>query len=470
MDTIQRIRHSAEQFPERTAYKVQDSIVSYRQLWDKAQRYALLLRKQGNSPVIVYGHKSTDIVITILACLIAKRPYVPIEEGTPLLRIEKIIGQTEATLLITEKPLTTGDILCLSLSDLERFSDATEFNCESIIAYIIFTSGSTGEPKGVPISRSNLDNFTGWISELTTLKEYGGITVFNQASFSFDLSVADLYYSLCNGHTLLSFGGNITDDFNGFFNVLKEADVAVMTPSLARLCLVDASFEHTEFPKLKCIYFCGERLEVKTVRKLFKAFPDIKIINAYGPTEATSAVSAVEISEEMVEKELLLPVGRIDTAATGIELLDDEIVLKGKSVFGGYLGGIAGGLFKESGMNCYRTGDLGYIKDGYLYCTGRADSQIKFMGYRIELQEIEHHINEMVGVSDSAVVASYDSNGTVKAIKAYVEADASLSAEDIKKYLAQRIPHYMIPKVIKTVNSLPLNDNGKVDRKALENL
>ena len=181
-------------------------------------------------------------------------------------------------------------------------------------------------------------------------------------------------------------------------------------------------------------------------------------------------VTAVLITREMAENELLLPVGEICAAATEIEIVDDEIVLKGKSVFSGYLGGPKGGFYKDGDVNCYRTGDLGYIKNGLLYCKGRLDSQIKYMGYRIELEEIEHHINALEGVSGSAVVASYDSNGTVKAIKAYVEADFPVKTRDIRQELSERIPHYMIPKTIKQVDSLPLNDNGKVDRKALGSL
>ncbi|MBO4457473.1 MAG: AMP-binding protein [Butyrivibrio sp.] len=497
---VDRIKCVAERFPDRIAYRVAGNEISYKELWELSNKYSGYIRKQGVTPVMIYGHKSIGMMTAVLSCLLAGRAYVPVEAGTPLYRIKKIIGATGASLMICEEAIGdagAGDgtaagtkvgrdnafdgVKCVSLQELKDFAgscesfcgqDAESFDVEksSGIAYMIFTSGSTGEPKGVPISVGNLDNFASWISGITPLCNYDGITVYNQASFSFDLSVADLYYSLCNGHTLLSFAGNITDDYEGFFSVFKDADVAVMTPSYMRLCLLDDYFNAENFPRFKCVYFCGERLEVKTVKKLFERFPDIRIINAYGPTECTSAVTAVLITKEMAETMPVLPVGEIKNAATEVEIRDGEIVLKGKSVFGGYIGGLQGGHFKEGDKDCYRTGDIGYIEDGLLFCKGRADSQIKFMGFRIELLEIERNINMLGGVRNSAVVACYDANGSVKAIKAYVEAEPFQDARAIKKGLEERLPYYMIPKTVKIVECLPLNANGKIDRKALERL
>ena len=160
----------------------------------------------------------------------------------------------------------------------------------------------------------------------------------------------------------------------------------------------------------------------------------------------------------------LLPVGITDCFATDIEIIDDEIVLKGRSVFSGYLSGIIGGYYKEGNINCYKTGDLGYINDNMLYCNGRKDTQIKYKGYRIELGEIEYYINQINGVNDSCVIAKKDNNGDVKTLKAFIDInDTNLSSDDIKNYLLEIIPNYMIPKTI-VFQKLPINNNGKVDR------
>ena len=145
-------------------------------------------------------------------------------------------------------------------------------------------------------------------------------------------------------------------------------------------------------------------------------------------------------------------------------------MLKGDSVFSGYLGNYIGGYYKENDINCYKTGDIGYIKDGKLYCKGRKDNQIKYKGYRIELNDIEYNINKIHGVNECAVVAKYNDDLVVKSIKAFVVLDSKQGVDYIKEELKKLIPIYMIPKAIKIVDQLPINQNGKVDRKALSEL
>lgn len=330
------------------------------------------------------------------------------------------------------------------------------------------TSGSTGNPKGVPISYKNLDNFMKWISRIEPLNGYEDITVLNQALFSFDLSVADIYYSLFNGHTLASLEHQDLGSFSYVFDTFnqKKPNVMVVTPTFVRLCLTDKSFCQERFPFIRCIYFCGEVLEPTTVRKLFVRFPNLKILNAYGPTEATGAVSAVLITSKIAEESENLPVGSLGDFATEIEIIDGEIVLKGKSVFHGYLGGEVGGYFEENGIDCYCTGDNGKIENGMLYCLGRSDRQIKVNGYRVELDEIERHIDSVKGVTACGVVASYASNGKLRCINAFVCGEG-INEQQIRNKLKSSLPPYMIPKNIKIVDKLAVNRNGKIDRRAL---
>ena len=169
----------------------------------------------------------------------------------------------------------------------------------------------------------------------------------------------------------------------------------------------------------------------------------------------------------MIENEIPLPVGDMKKTATNIEIIENEIVLKGKSVFGGYLG-IKGGFYKENNQNCYKTGDIGYIKDEKLYCKGRIDTQIKYKGYRIELFDIEYNLTQIMGVKEAVVITKKDENGAIKTIKAFVL--ANIDEEQIKARLVQKIPAYMLPKTIKIMDKFPLNQNGKTDRKALSKL
>lgn len=252
------------------------------------------------------------------------------------------------------------------------------------------------------------------------------------------------------------------------YGTIKEENInlIVATPTFAKL--LDKDFNSENFKGLKCIYFCGEILEVKLVKKLKDKFKEIKIINAYGPTEATSAVSGILIDDCMLNEDYL-PAGKISTAATKIYIENNEIVLRGPSVFGGYIGNICGGYFKIDGENCYKTGDVGYIKDDLLYCSGRIDSQIKYKGYRIELGGIENNLLKINGVKEAVVVAKEKENcDVVKIIKAYITIDEKITIEYVKNKLRRVLPEYMIPKVIEILENIPINNNGKYDRKKLK--
>lgn len=440
MTLADRIKTVCEENKERTAFVSFDGSLTYEELYFRATQKAADLSGE-KTPVVFYSQKSVSDFVLIVSCIFAGRPYVPVDSMVPSERYEKVRQ------------------LC------------SKFKCPDNTAYIIFTSGSTGEPKGVPISYDNLSNFVTWINSIPALSEYRNCNVLNMAGFGFDLSVADIFYSLSNGHTLTAFFDDPIDGFGRIFKVFGERkiEVFVSTPSFVKLCLLNRNFNSDNFPDFSCIYFCGELLEKKTVKTLFERFPNIRIINAYGPTEATSAVSYVEIDKDMLGMDIL-PIGKEGTHATEIEIIDGEIVLKGASVFQGYLDGRSGGHFSIGGKDVYRTGDIGYVQDGYLFCKGRMDSTIKYKGFRIELLDVECNVKAIAGIEDCAVVASKGWEGTVKALKAFVTLKSALREEDIKEALSKKLPPYMIPKRIIFLDALPLSKNGKIDRKELENL
>ena len=519
-----RIRKIVADNADRTAVKVGAETISYAELWRRAEEVGDFLRRQGTSPVVLRGEHCIDEMTALAACLVARRAYVPVGAHVPEGRFREILSATGATLVLTFAkngtadlaaspaanssafPAQDSDVEVLTLSELSKYRDCEVLQNDNETAYIIFTSGSTGTPKGVPVSYGNLENFTKWIAGLSPLSEYRGAKVLNQASLSFDLSVADVYYALCGGHTWVAQADGFAGSALTKTQVFSEEgiNVAVLTPSGLKLCLLEETFDAKTIPSLRAVFCCGERLEKKTVRKLFARFPDIAMINAYGPTEATCAVCAVQITREMLDADAELPVGDPANAATEIYVNDSaddadscesgdndesadrgEIVLRGASVFSGYLDGRAGGHFSSGGVNGYRTGDGGFLRDGLLYCTGRRDNQIKYKGYRIETDEIECRILRLPGVAECAVVAPVNEAGIVKTIRAYVVADAAescsgalaeqrvcgeLTADEVRKGLAETLPPYMIPKTIEIVGSLPRNKNGKIDRKALVEL
>ena len=442
------------------AYSFNNVSITYKELNEKIRYYSNLLISEGSSPVIIYGHKEIEMIILILACIYAHRPYIPIDTCTPEYRISEIKRISGSTLVInvSSEIIQIDNIRFNELDNLENNNNETKSN----IAYIIFTSGTSGIPKGVPISLSNLNNFINWITNV--IKVSKKINVLNTASFSFDLSVVDIFFSFCNGHSLYGLDKTKMENYNYVFNLIKENNInlIVMTPTFIRLCLTNPDFKENNFKTLKYLYFCGERLLKNDVRKIYERFPNIKIINAYGPTEATSAVSAIEITKDMIDSDEELPIGNVKNMATELSFEDEQIVLSGKSVFQGYLG-------SNKKIEKYYTGDLGYLKDNKLYYIGRKDNQIKYKGYRIELDDIENNINKIKGVDASAVISKLDCSMTVKTINAFITGK-SLSADYIKKELDKLIPGYMMPKRIIILENMPITKNGKIDRKKLEKL
>lgn len=456
--------------PNKIAYSINGQTITFGELWEKAVHYGDLLKKQGSGPVVIYGHKSIDMFVSLFACVHSGRAYIPVDLYTPVDRVKRIIECAGSSLMIANEDIDVDIISKHKLEDLEQYACCQENPLDDTV-YIIFTSGSTGDPKGVPISQGNLLNFIDWVSGLDGLGELEDVNVLNQASFGFDLSVADIYYSMANGYTLVAMDKECQEDYAAIFDKISDNDinVLVVTPTFIKLCLVNKQFNSENYPSLKSIYFCGEQLEVATAKLLLDRFPELNVINAYGPTEATCAVSSVNVTAEMLEADLL-PVGKVGEFATDIIVDDGEIVLKGESVSNGYLGNRKGGFYKEGDINCFRTGDLGFFRGDYLYCKGRKDSQIKFKGYRIELNDIESNIYKIDGVRQCAVIAKYKDEFNIRMLKAFVVLDEGFDIDHVKNELKNLVPAYMVPKGFVQLDEMPMNANGKTDRKKLNEL
>lgn len=454
------------QYAAKAAYICGEKRLTYAKLYEKAERIAAVLKAQGSGAVAVLGNKEPEMIISILACIMARRAYVPLEDNLPQARIAAAIRQAECTLVLKNGSACPDcGIPCSSLAELEHATKKpADGGAQNETAYIIFTSGSTGTPKGVPISYANLGNFTRWICSDEVLSGFEHPVVLSPASFGFDLSGAGIYYALSAGGTIVTVSREEQKSFDGIFAALQKnsAEIAVLTPTFMKLCLLNADFNEENFPRLRCCWFCGERLEKALCEKLLRRFPSLKIINAYGPTEATCAVCSAMITAETLAAGEPLPVGDISSAACKIEIENGEIILSGTSVFGGYIGAAerTGGRFA--------TGDLGEIRGGKLYCTGRADGRIKYKGYRIELGDIEANILAVGGVRACCAVAKRSKNGDTAYIKVFVSAEPTLGEETLRTALKSALPEYMIPKVIEFLPQLPVNEHGKTDRRLLE--
>ena len=459
------------------AYTINEKSYTYKDLYKYVCNiYNFLLQENKQKrQVAIYGHKDIYMKAAFLACSFAGMTYVPIDESMPEERVKTIINQVEPIFTIGK------DISKEKINEImneENYKEIDKIYLQPEDAYyIIFTSGSTGIPKGVKVTYRNLNSCVNWLKDITKAQKE---VILNQANFSFDLSVADLYLSVVSESEHYILENSTKLNFKEIFEQLKNSNttMAVMTPSFADLLLLDKSFKKELMPKLETIIFCGEKLLNSTVKKLYERFNDIKIINSYGPTECTFAVTSIEIEKKMIEEENI-PVGRpkkdvnifiIDEEKN--ELKDEqigEILIVGESVADGYLGETKKEDFiNYKGKKGYLTGDLGYIKKGILYYKARKDKQIKYKGYRIELSDIERNLQELEYVEKAVVCAKTNKDNKISNIIGFVKLKENIIKKEteIREELKKKIPEYMCPK-IKIINEFPINKNGKCDEKKL---
>ena len=488
--------------------------LTYGQLQARSNALALFLHRledlPEHAPVIVFGHKSPYMLVAMHACAKAGHPYVPLDAIYPADRVANIISQIGDTLVfdtssgaldwasldLDKRPQIVG------LSEIEELSarDTSVEEVETLpgldptdVIYIIFTSGSTGAPKGVEVMSECVDGFLAWLDEIYNFAEPGGRIWFNRAAYSFDLSVTDLVYAPAHGDTCFALEGPAETSLAEAFSALSESHITdwVSTPSFLDQCLADESFGPDLLPDLKRMLFVGETLRPVTVELAKKRFGDLSIYNGYGPTESCDFVSLCEIDDEMVSSGTSLPVGY---AMEGMELavLDPEtlerkpdgepgeLFILGHTVAKGYFGrpDLTDAAFHScpesiaKGRKSYRTGDeMTKGPDGLYYFHGRLDLQIKLHGFRIELGDIESRLSAIPIVQSVCVVPVIRDGVTHHLCACVVVADTDLKGlkltRKLKGELAETLPAYMIPTTFKYLDELPLNNNGKIDRKAL---
>jgi D-alanine--poly(phosphoribitol) ligase subunit 1 len=502
MKMLNTIRDFAISHPETSAFISPNKVITYDELWknsDHVAAYLLNLNLTNSSPVLVYGHMEPEMLVSFLGSVKAGHPYIPVDTSIPLERIEKIAesSHTELIINVSNQTLTLefANIPMVSMEEIMlKTQSKINISSDSWVKendnyYIIYTSGSTGNPKGVQISANNLQSFVDWM--LTDFPIGEKLCFLNQAPFSFDLSVMDLYPALSSGGTLFAITKEMIAKPKILFEALAVSGVHVWTstPSFVQMCLMDPSFNETLLPNLTVFLFCGEILPNAICQQLMERFPKAKLYNTYGPTEATVALTSVEVTKKMLDQYSSLPVGKVKNDSR-ILLLDEdgnqvtngekgEIILIGPGVSKGYLGQPE--LTKKAfstidGQQAYRTGDAGFMEeDGLLFYKGRMDFQIKLHGYRMELEEIEYHIAKSQYVKTVVVIPIYQHDkieylsASIVPEKHHFEKEYQLTSA-IKKELTEVLPSYMIPRKFTYHNELPMTSNGKVDRKKIKEL
>ena len=438
----------------------------------------------------------------MLACIKIGAIYTNIDEHNPLVRMDKIFNVCKPKIIIidhvpSDELKNILDLLSLkysvlaSVALLKSFSSKRTILAYEIIgsqpAYIMFTSGSTGTPKGVVVSHDNILSFLKWsipYYEINTSDRFAQLS-----PLYFDNSVFDFYTALFGGASLVPIRKEMTKNAAQLVDYVsrKKCTIWFSVPSLLVYLLTMRVLTPNSFVALRVITFGGEGFPKGALKKLYNLYSNrIRFVNVYGPTEATCICSAYEIKETDFEDMIdLAPLGLINPNFDFLILNENsnkvglgskgELYLIGSNVALGYyndteltnLNFIQNPVHNLYRDVVYKTGDIVFQKDGLLHFSGRLDNQIKHMGYRIELEEIEAALNSLSYVAQSAVLyeRTHANYGKIIAFVACVE---NIEEVSIKDSLEDLLPYYMIPNVIVLSGFLPLNKNGKVDKKVLK--
>jgi amino acid adenylation domain-containing protein len=482
----------ARRQPQAPALVFGDTALSYEQLNRRANQLAHRLIALGVRPESRVGiavERSVEMVVGLLAILKAGAAYVPLDPEYPADRLAYMVADSGISLLLTQshlRPQVPGrERLALLALDTLDLSAAPAHDPQvplhgENLAYVIYTSGSTGRPKGAANRHVALHNRLAWMQQAYQLT--ASDTVLQKTPFSFDVSVWEFFWPLMTGARLAVAAPGDHRDPARLVQLIRRHGVTTLhfVPSMLQAFLVHPDIEScTSLTRIVC---SGEALPAEAQNAVFKRLPQAGLYNLYGPTEAAIDVThwtcrddgrhQVPIGQPIADIRTLVLDGALNLAPAGVA---GELYLGGIGLGRGYLG--RAGLtserfvadpFDPHGGRLYRTGDLArWNSEGQLEYLGRIDHQVKIRGFRIELGEVEAQLMAQPEVREAVVVAVPSPGGP--RLVAYVSAQPgqAIDADALRRRLGQALPDYMVPGLVVSLETLPLNPNGKVDRKAL---
>jgi amino acid adenylation domain-containing protein len=510
---------SASRYPDRIAIHTPEGTLSYAQLEARSNRLANLLRHAGvrrGDRVCFVLPRGLDAFVAVFGILKADAIYVAVNPKTPVDRLEFILRNCECRHLIVnnttrDKAVTlsgrlpglhgvdlsakqaghqaTPGLLEYFAEDLDAFdpTPGSFFNIDIDLAYVLYTSGSTGTPKGVMLSHRNVTDYAEWAYD------YFGIAatdrIANTSGLYFDLSVFELYCGIKSGAAVYVLPDRMLMFPNEIVAHVDKEEITVWNsvPSLMTYMAKIGVLDRDKCGALTTVLFCGEVMPTKTIIDWMTVYPEKGYFNLYGPTETTCESMVYPIRTMPADPTVPLPIGKAcantevfaltedgKVAAVGVE---GELYIRGSSVGMGYWKDAAktAASFIDSPLNTlfpdriYGTGDLVKLRaDGNYEFIGRKDTQIKYMGHRIELGDIESALGCLPYVTETAVIATADAATESTKIVAFVFLNRPTPVESIKNDLREKLPPYMTPKEIRIVDApLGRTPNGKIDRRSL---
>lgn len=470
--------------PDAIAVQCGEQGVSFNQLYRQASGVALELRNQGvgvGERVGVHMANPVNAIVGLVAIGLIGAVYVPLDITYPELRLTNMIEDAEVKLVLVE-PGSDGLAFAVPSLNAAACAEADFIEPQALTSnspvYVIFTSGSTGRPKGVLVSHGNLDSSNQ--ARINFYNVSSSTRFLLLSSFSFDSSVAGLYSTLSGGGTLCLIDGNNVSEFESVADAINDMQVThtLMVPSLYGVLLPNV--DTNKLASLKSVIVAGERCPQALIETHQKMMNSCELVNEYGPTEGTVWATAdrLHCAAHTRDRVTLGPV--IENAH--LYLLDGdwmavpvgvvgEMYIAGNGVTQGYCaraGQTAERFMPDvcgDGTRMYRTGDLARIlSDGRFDFVGRADSQVKLRGFRIEIGEIEDCMLQFAGIDSVAV----ELHGEEDQLVCFYTADKEHTETALEQHALEKLPGYMVPGAFVMLSELPLTPNGKIDRKALQ--
>lgn len=486
---------TSSRLPAATALVDEFHELTFLELRERALTQASRLIERGvrkGDVVAILIDRSCDMITAMHAVLLCGAIYCPLDTKSPLARLHAMLDRLEPKLLLHDGrqsfELAGRDVPCMLFSEKANSTRGALDEIEKRLAstsptdpcYVIFTSGSTGEPKGVTVSHGSVLNYIEWAIKYTRLTEADRIA--GQAPFHFDNSVLDVYLAMATGATLDIFPSHLFAFPRRLAEYLSVRNITFVfwVPSAMSSVAVAPPFETNPPRSLRHVAFAGEVMPPSTLSRWMEALPDAQFSNLYGPTEITVDCTWYSVPPAYAGERV--PIG-FPLPGTEIILVDEddapcvegavgEMLVRGAGVALGYWNrpDLTKSAFIQNPLHdrymdrTYRTGDLAYRDEaGCLHFVGRRDNQVKRRGYRIELGDIEHALEGVPSLVSAAVV--FDSPRDRLVLFAVLTQPASLI--DIRKLLKDKLPGYMLPDALVTMDSLPTNASGKIDRKHL---
>jgi amino acid adenylation domain-containing protein len=486
--------NQAERTPNVRAIVAHDGQLSYAELNRRSNQLAYYLKSLGiglETRVGIALPRSAEMIVAALAVLKAGAAYVPLDPAYPLQRLKYLVENSEICVLLTHRLVPEGlNPKLIKIIPLEsRWSTVAgnpEYNPDSKaenanLAYVIYTSGSTGKPKGVMVSHGNVVSSTGARARYYVQQPGRFLAL---SSFSFDSSVAGIFWTLLSGGELWLPPDGAEKNVARITEFVRHGSIThlLALPSLYKSLLLHSS--NNELASLQTVIVAGEPCAGDLVAAHFHRLSEVRLFNEYGPTEVTVWCTVYEASPGRHYSSI--PIGR---PLPGLEahILDPymkpvdrgeagELHMGGPQVARGYLHRpdltaerfLPDPFAKLPGARLYRTGDVArYLAEGDIEFLGRTDQQVKIRGHRIELGEIESALRQHPQIRQAAVAAKKDVGDRPKLVAYVVPLAGTIDPVVLRGFLRQMLPEYMIPVTYVTLGSLPLNANGKLDRQAL---